>query len=151
MNSTLSLIAVAGALACGLTFARPVQVDDDPEVRLAALEKEFAALKAEVVALRKAPAATTVASDPSAALRQDLEKIVQWVQAQNKAAEALANALEDARSKGFTAGINPDSRTALLTGFGELSAALKTPLKLTPPEPKPAAPAKPAQGRAAQR
>jgi hypothetical protein len=84
-------------------------------------------------------------------LRQDLEKIVQWVQAQNQAAEALANALDDARSKGFTAGINPDSRTALLTGFGELSAALKTPLKLTPPEPKPAAPAKPAQGRAAQR
>jgi hypothetical protein len=152
MKSTLSLIAVAGALACGLTLARPVQDQRDPIERIEALEKQVGELTTELAALRKAAVPATGAATPEEVLRADLEQALRWIQAQSQAADALNAALEDARAKGFTAGINPDSRNVLLAGFAELTKALKTPLELSADKAKPAAaPAKAPAGRPAQR
>jgi DNA anti-recombination protein RmuC len=151
MKSTLSLIAVAGALACGLTLARPVQDEREPLERLEALEKQVGELKSELATLRKAATPAAGVASPEEALRADLEQALRWIQTQSQAADALNAALEESRAKGFTAGINPDSRNALLAGFAELTKAMKTPLVLSAKEPKPATPAKAAAGRPAQR
>lgn len=134
MNSPLCLVAVAGALACGLSFARPIQDESDPLERIEALEKELTALKREVAALRKTPAA---AAGPDE-IRADLDEVVRWIQAQGDAADALQRALDDSKAKGFTAGINPDSRNVLLNGLGDMAKAAKSPLKLSASQPKPA-------------
>ena len=49
-----------------------------------------------------------------------------FVAAQAKAGAELAKSLSDARAKGFTAGINPESREALLAGLGAQAEAMKT-------------------------
>lgn len=136
MNSKLSLFVVAGALAAGLSFARPARQERDPMDRIEDLEKEVVALKTELAALRKAPAQATSAPAQDVALRQDVEQVVRWIQSQSQGADALTRALEEARAKGFTAGINPDSRSVLLAGFGELTRSLKAPLALSKPESK---------------
>lgn len=130
MNSKLTLLAVAGALACGLSFARPVQQERDPLERIAQLEKDVASLKSEVAALRKASKAPSEGGSQDDALRHDMEQVVRWVQSQSQAAGKLESSLDEAQQKGFTAGINPDSRVALLAGFHELAKALKTPVEL---------------------
>lgn len=136
MNSSLCLFAVAGALACGLSFARPAQDPSDPLERVEALEKELAALKSEVAAMRKTPATATGATLDT--LKSDLDELVRWVKAQGESADALQRALDESRAKGFTSGINPDSRTVLLGGLGDMVKALKSPLKLSADQPKPA-------------
>jgi len=149
MNSPVCVIAVAGALACGLSIARPTAARTDElsqlDGRVAELEKELTALKSEVASLRKAPAA----DGGKDAVKADLDEVVRWVQAQGVAAQALQKALDDSRAKGFTAGINPQSRDLLLAGLGESAKAASAPLKLSASEPK--SPASAAPGRPAQR
>lgn len=150
MNSPVTVLAVAALIACGLSFARPVpaaQIELELEERVESLEKEVSALKSELTALRKAPAP----ADPAGAtLQADFEEIVRWIRAQGEAGVALQRALDDSRAKGFTAGINPESRNVLLAGLGAVANASKQQLKLgVAPQPKPAPEAP--KGRAAQR
>ena len=112
--------------------------------RLIALEKQVVDLKAELAALKKAPAqASPVAGQPTpeqyADLRRQMDEVLAYLEAQAQSAEALSAALEDSRVKGFTFGINPDSRIVMLDGFGQFTMALQTNVpSLVPPIVEPA-------------
>lgn len=140
MKHSLSVALVASAVI-GLAFAR-ASGPQDPVERLATVEKEVAALKAQVAELTKggAPGTDDVALRARVAkLQETLDKVLLWGHAQAEAAASLQAALDDARAKGFVAGINPESRTVLLDGFQSLAQALKAELPApTPPEAKPA-------------
>ncbi len=57
------------------------------------------------------------------ALEKRVEVLEKYSQAQAKAAEVLAKALEESDAQGFTYGINPESRKALLAGLRASTAA----------------------------
>ena len=76
-------------------------------------------------------------------LQQDRERheaLLAWARAQGDAAKALQDVLADAREKGFTAGINPASREALLAGFDALATSLRKPTSSATPETAPQPP-----------
>lgn len=130
MNRNLSLVLVVVAAASGLAWAagpkqasQPTQ-SDAPQ--LAALQKRIDALDAEVLALKKVKPTDVEAA--TVKNREMLEGILQYLRAQSGAAERLQAVLDDSRVKGFTYGINPDSRTVLLQGFHEFAESIKTEL-----------------------
>lgn len=96
----------------------------DPRERIALLEREVAELKTEVANLKQGGGDSELAKQITAQ-KADLQKLLEWARSQGQAATTLQTALEEARTKGFTAGINPDSREVLLTGFEQLAGALK--------------------------
>jgi len=55
-----------------------------------------------------------------------LEDVVGYLQAQAKSAAHLQLMLAESEDKGFTFGINPDSRVALLSGFNQFVNTLQT-------------------------
>ncbi len=133
MKSLLPLALFASAVASLAFAASPAQ--DAPPDRVAALEKELAELKSRVAGLEQGGAGTELGR-ALAEERARSEALVSWARAQGAAALALQDTLQDAREKGFTAGINPASREALLAGFDALAASLR---KLPTPEtPEPA-------------
>jgi hypothetical protein len=113
MNRTLGLSVACLALAAAvfsLAPAAPVRSD---------LQKDVERLQAEVAELKRANNAVDVL-----ALKRELNAATQkladtqgYLAAQADAAAALVTALADAEKKGFTFGINPESRVALLQGF----------------------------------
>lgn len=133
MNSKTTLAVLGTAVLCGLALA---QTPKTPTERLEALEKEVAALRAQVGA---PPAPGTV---DLAAMQKELaetramaKQLVVWVNAQAKGAEALSAVLDESEQKGFTYGINPDSRTVLLAGWREFNAGMQTDVPEPPPSP----------------
>jgi hypothetical protein len=131
MKSILPLALVVSAVASLAWAASPQQ--DAPLERLAVVEKELADLKARLAHLEQGGAGTELARG----LQQDRERheaLLAWARTQGEAAKALQGVLADAREKGFTAGINPASREALLAGFDALATALRR-----SPQPAPAA------------
>src|SRR5689334_19792416 len=134
MNSKLSLVLVATAAVAGLAFAQ-VASQQDPMERLATLESEVAALKTEVAELKKSAANATTAQE-LAATRATVDALASWARTQSQSGESLQAVLDDARTKGFTQGINPDSRDALLKGFSAFATALHTDA-FNPPPPAP--------------
>ena len=137
MNAKLSLLLVAAAAVAGLALAQS-NGQQTPVERLTALEIEVTALKSELAELKKSAGAAT-AADEFAATRASVDALVTWARAQSQAAGELDNALGEARAKGFTYGINPDSREVLLHGFASYTAAVHTD-SFNPPAP--AAPVK---------
>jgi hypothetical protein len=118
MNSKLALGSIVTLAVAGLAWAsRPVA--QDAQERLATLEKQCAQLAADYAALQE----QSVQGQSKA--QADIELLLAWARAQTKAAQKLQSAVEDARAKGFTAGINPESRVALLDGLSALGDALK--------------------------
>jgi hypothetical protein len=109
---SLSLFALA-ALVCGSTFAQAPRAQDS-EVSL--LKRDVARLQAEVAQLKEAAA-------PDGGT--DLQEVVEYLQSQAKGAEQLQKMLADAEDKGFTYGINPDSRVAILQGFNQFVNTLQ--------------------------
>ncbi|MBM3992305.1 MAG: hypothetical protein FJ298_15055 [Planctomycetes bacterium] len=144
MKSIAPLALVASAVA-SLAFARsPAQ--EAPLERLAALEKELAELKAKVAGLEQGGANTELGR-ALAEQRMRGDALAEWARAQGSAAATFQSTLQDARVKGFTAGINPASREALLSGFETLAAALRKPPTKEVTEPTEAAPKRPPQRR----
>jgi len=132
MNSKTTLAVLGTAVLCGFALA---QTPKTPAERLDALEKEVAALRAQ----SGAPAA---ASTDVVALQKELaeqraltKQLVLWVNAQAKGAQALSAVLDESEQKGFTYGINPDSRSVLLAGWREFNAGLQTDVPEPPPSP----------------
>ncbi|MFM7296488.1 MAG: hypothetical protein ACKO4Q_04605 [Planctomycetota bacterium] len=143
MKSILPLALVASAVASLAFAASPGQ--EAPLERLAALEKELAELKTKVAGLEQGGANTELGR-ALAEERARSEALVAWARAQGAAAVSLQVTLKDAREKGFTAGINPASREALLSGFESLATSLR---KL--PSPETAEPADAREKRAPER
>jgi hypothetical protein len=134
MNSKLSLCCVLAAAVAGLAWAG-TQNPQDPEERIAALEREVAALK-ELVAQNKTAGDEALAKS-AAEQAKSIDAVLGWARAHALAGEALQLVLDDSRAKGFTAGINPDSRVVLLDGFTAFVESLKTPLPAAPAAPAP--------------
>jgi len=134
MNRNLSLVLVASAVVCGLALAQAPQNKD--AAQLAALQKRVDALEASVAELKKATPGT---ADFAAGIDKDrkvIDHIVKYTAAQAAAAVKLQAVLEDSREKGFTFGINPDSRIVMLQGFQDFTDTLKT----DAPKPEPVDP-----------
>lgn len=139
----LTLVAAA-ALVAGAAFATQpgarAAAPQEPSAmeRLIAVEKQVADLQAQLAAAKKSPAQSAQGAGPTpeehAELRRQLDEVLAYIEAQSQSAKSLAEALEVAREKGFTYGINPDSRVALLDGFAQFTAALQTKVPaLVPP------------------
>ena len=117
MKAFVSALMVAILLGGSLAFSQgdgpaPAQGGSDPRVE--SLEAEVAALK------QKNDALATDLTDTQALL----EKMQAYLEAQAKNAATLATTLDEVERLGFTYGINPESRQALLRGWREqLSAA----------------------------
>lgn len=133
MNPKQTLVIVGTAVLCGIALA---QNPPSPADRLDSLEKEVAALRSQLGG-GKAPTA-----DEIAALRKELAdtraqtaQLVQWAAAQAQGAADLSAVLDDAEAKGFTYGINPDSRVALLSGWRNFAASLQKDAPKPPAEP----------------
>ena len=136
MNRSLSLALVVVGAAAGLAFAR-TSSPQDPMERLSALEHEVATLQQELAELKRAPAAG-LSAEEAKTLKSTLERLDQWVQHQAQAASALDAVLDDSQAKGFTYGINAESRTVLLQGFHDLAASLRSGVPTPAAEPAPA-------------
>ncbi|MCE9593958.1 MAG: hypothetical protein K8S98_07190 [Planctomycetes bacterium] len=121
MKRTLGLSVACLALvaaAFSLAPTRPQQND---------LQKEFDRLRIEVAELKRKSAGGDVES-LRAELKdanQKLTETVGYLAAQADAAAALLDAVKDAEKKGFTFGINPDSRVVLLQGFQSFCEGLQ--------------------------
>jgi hypothetical protein len=110
---SLALFALA-AIVCGSTFAQAPKGQDS---ELALLKRDVARLQAEVSQLKEQSAGGEEA---------DLKEIVAYLQSQAKGAAHLQKMLAESEDKGFTYGINPDSRVAMLEGFNHFVNALQT-------------------------
>ncbi|MBI5364288.1 MAG: hypothetical protein HZA53_14000 [Planctomycetes bacterium] len=111
-TSVLSLLVVVAA-AAALSFAQspPSKIDgkkDAAALELDALRMKCDALGAELAETKGA-----------------LEQVVKYLEAQAQTAKAMEKVLDDAEAKGFTFGINPDSRIALLAGWRDQCAVLQ--------------------------
>ena len=93
----------------------------DPMARLERLHQEVTLLKAEVQRLRVRMAGSNDEGDQAdsqnAKMNRDIEQVLAYLRQQSEAAKAMAQTLDTAEEKGFTAGINPDSRTTMLAGW----------------------------------
>lgn len=147
-QSTLAFAVAAFAL--GAAFAAPstslaVQpVQGTPLERLEAAEKRLADLENQLAALKGAkPAAAnkdkTDDAEDVAALDQQVQDVLEYLGAQAEAAKRLDAMLKDSEAKGFTFGINPDSRIVMLHGFADFTTTLQTDVPTAMPR-KPADP-----------
>ena len=134
--------ALVASFALGATLPGPSagaaapQQGNSPIERLNALEARVTALTDQVTQLegqKPTPAAKPSAkpaqvdvSPKVAALEKQLEGIILYLSSQAESAKRLGEVLEDSRAKGFTYGINPDSRVVLLSGFGEFVRTLQS-------------------------
>jgi len=155
-NLGLAFVA-AGALAVGVALAQPsspqaASPQDPPAIdRLATLEKQVAQLQSQVAGLSKAkPAAAAPGAEGTEArldaLEAQMEQVLGYLAAQAESAKRLQEALDDSREKGFTYGINPDSRIVMLQGFGQFTSTLQADVPSAKPTVEPAQ-----QGRAVRR
>jgi septal ring factor EnvC (AmiA/AmiB activator) len=129
MKCNWTLVSLSLAAVCGLALAQqPVPKPAPP--KLDALQKEVAMLRDEVAALKKAVPPPAANTDKLAAelkeTRALVEQLVAYVRAQAEGAGQLSQVLADSEKKGFTYGINPDSRIVLLQGLNSFVDALQT-------------------------
>ena len=109
---SLSLFALA-ALVCGSTFAQAPRTQD-PDV---------AALKRDVVRLQSELALLIAVSEDE---EGQIDEVLEYLNAQAASAKFLQEKLADSEDKGFTWGINPDSRIVMLEGFNDFVNTLQT-------------------------
>ena len=112
-TSVLSLLVVVAA-AAALSFAQNPQPKPDGKKDAGAMELEAVRAKCDALAAELAES------------KKSLEQVVKYLDLQAQQAKAMELVLDDAEAKGFTYGINPDSRTALLKGWRGQCAALQT-------------------------
>lgn len=132
-QSTLAFTACA--LALGAAFAAPstplaaTPVQGTPLERLEAVEKRVVELEAELAALKKSKAgaaAKAVDDKGQQDVEDQLQAVMGYLAAQAEAAKRLDEKLQESKSKGFTFGINPESREVMLSGFSSFTTSLQT-------------------------
>ena len=123
--SPSTLLLASAALLCGSSFAAAPQ--DPGEDRVAALEARVATLEAKLAADSGGADAAELAQMRGLVLqtKRQADQITVYLQAQAESAQALQKALEESKAKGFTYGINPDSRVTLLAGMDGFAASLQ--------------------------
>ena len=118
MNRKLGLSVLGAALVAATAFSLagnpPGQSD---------LQKEVDRLRADVNELKKKSADADVKEELKKTQAQ-LVETQSYLVSLGESSQALAEALNDAEKKGFTFGINPDSRIALLQGLHEFCDSL---------------------------
>jgi hypothetical protein len=114
INKVMLSLAAATVLGVGTPTGKPAQ---DPTAEIAELKRQVARLQADVGALKQALA--------SAEESEQEKQLVAYVEAQAKAAGVLRKVLDDSEAKGFTYGINPQSREVLLAGLHEFAQVLQ--------------------------
>ena len=134
-QSTLAFAVAAFAL--GAAFAAPSAplaaqpVQGTPLERLEAAEKRLADLENQIAALKGAKPVATDKDKPAdtqgvEAIDKQLQSVLAYLGAQAEAAKRLDAVLKDSDAKGFTFGINPDSRIVMLHGFADFTTTLQT-------------------------
>ena len=123
MKTSLFAVFVAGAAVLALTLAPVNGQGTDP--KRDAVAQELEALRLQNDALGAELAAT----------KGTIEQVVKYLEVQAESAKAMTAVLDDSELKGFTFGINPESRIALLAGW---RAALDAQQKDVPTGKKPA-------------
>jgi hypothetical protein len=103
----LATIALASAALFVLPSAQDKTTKDGPLERLSVVERDLAQAK-----------------DKLAEQESELADLRAWVAAQRGAAKSMQATLDESEKAGFTFGINPESRHALLRGWrSQLDAA----------------------------
>jgi hypothetical protein len=134
-QSTLAFAVAAFAL--GAAFAAPSAplaaqpVQGTPLERLEAAEKRLADLENQLAALKGVKPVATDKDKPAdtqgvEAIDKQLQSVLAYLGAQAEAAKRLDVVLKDSDAKGFTFGINPDSRIVMLHGFADFTTTLQT-------------------------
>ncbi len=122
--STTRLLSAVATCALGLSAYQGSLVAR-AEAQNGGLENDVAALQRVALVQAKELAETKLL----------VEKNARYAQEQSKAAAALAAALDDVEQKGFTFGINPESRVALLRGWREALVAAQRDVPVVPEAP----------------
>jgi hypothetical protein len=103
----LATFALASAALLVLPSAQDRTTKDGPLERLSVVERDLAQAK-----------------DKLAKQEAELADLRAWVAAQQAAAKVMQSTLDESEKAGFTFGINPESRRALLRGWrSQLDAA----------------------------
>ena len=111
---------------CSQTFAQAPQPSTTQDVRA-----EFEQLKRDVTRLTREIVALKQTQGPSA---EEYDEIVAYLRTQAASASAFKLVLVDSEEKGFTYGINPDSRIVLLAGLEQLCTSFETSLPGSAPD-----------------
>ena len=105
MKTSLFALFVVGAAVVALTIAPVNGQGVDPKKD--AITQELEALRLQNDALGAQLAQT----------KTQIEQVLKYLETQAESAKAMSVVLDDSEQKGFTYGINPDSRIALLAGW----------------------------------
>ncbi len=108
LQPTLAVVASA-LLVSSLAFNASARTQDPVQQRLDVMQKDILDSRAKVEQM--------VAELKGA--RKTLEEAQKYIEAQSKAAKAMAETLDASEKAGFTFGINPESRELLLKGWRE--------------------------------
>lgn len=147
MPTRTTLAFAVAAFALGAAFASPSTpfaaqpVQGTPLERLEAVERRLVEVEGQLAALKAAKPAPTQkdgAEQGAKGDQKELDSVLAYLSAQAEAAKRLDERLKESEEKGFTFGINPESRVVLLAAFGEFSATLQNDV---PSAKKPQAPA----------
>lgn len=116
MKTSIGVLLVAMAIGGGLAFSQGQDQKDDPAKAKDDAAKKIEVLENDLITTRqKCEAVSTDLAETKAAVA----RITQYLDAQARSASAMAAILDESEQAGFTAGINPNSRTILLTGWRE--------------------------------
>jgi phosphoglycolate phosphatase-like HAD superfamily hydrolase len=127
MKYQLSFAVFASVLlASSMAFNAAAQVQDPMQQRLDAIQKD----------ILESQKRSEQMNEDFKALRKTIEDSQKYIEAQSKAAKSMAEVLDDAEKKGFTFGINPESREVLLRGWHDELGVLQqgVPAPLPPPK-----------------
>jgi hypothetical protein len=116
MKMSIGVVVVALAVGGGMAFSQGQDPKDELSKKVVVLEGDLVAtrLKAEATAAELGEVKATLA------------KVVEYLDKQAKSAEAMATVLDDSEQAGFTAGINPNSRMILLSGWRDQLTVVQT-------------------------
>lgn len=117
MNKLMLGLLASIALAAGTSYGEPPRAQS-PAEEIAELKRQVARLQADLNLVKQAAAGAAEAE-------AEVATVVSYLKGQAAAAAELQRVLVESKEKGFTFGINPESREVLLAGFDSFAATLQ--------------------------